>query len=115
MNENQFWASLEALIRSNKITIDRSKGSCHPHFPENVYPLDYGFIDNTKSGDNAEVDIWIGSQKPASLNGVVCTLDGLKWDFEIKILLGCTEEEVEQVFRFHNSGSQSGILVKKPG
>jgi inorganic pyrophosphatase len=115
MNKNQFWERLEALVIDNKVTIDRPKGSSHPNFAENIYPLDYGFIGKTQSGDNDEVDIWIGSQKPAILNGIICTIDELKRDIEIKILWGCTDEEMERVFGFHNSGSQSGILVKKPG
>jgi len=37
----------------------------------------------------------------------------LKSDTEVKILVGCTDEEVEIVLRYLNSYTQSGILVKR--
>jgi inorganic pyrophosphatase len=112
--KHPFWSRLEALVKENKIVIDRPKGSTHPRYPENIYPIDYGFVQNTQSQDKAGVDIWIGSHDRGEINGIVCTLDELKGDFEIKIISGCTDEEIKLVLDFHHFGSQSGILIKKP-
>jgi inorganic pyrophosphatase len=46
------------------------------------------------------------------LVGIVCTVDRLKRDAEVKLLLGCTPEEVDTILSFHNdSGMMSAIAV----
>jgi len=42
---------------------------------------------------------------------VICTVDLTKRDAEIKILLGCTPEEMQTALRTHNSGSMAGVLI----
>jgi inorganic pyrophosphatase len=111
--EDKFWSRIEDLVRGNNIVIDRPKGSSHPHFPENRYPIDYGYIENTHAGDNAAVDIWIGSVSPGMLNGIICTIDELKGDMELKVIWGCNEEEIWEVIKFNNFGGQSGMLIRK--
>jgi len=49
--EDEFWEFMEKLVSSTSIIIDRPKGSTHPHFPELTYPLDYGYLKDTKSTD----------------------------------------------------------------
>ena len=34
-------------------------GSKHPKFPESIYPINYGYIPNTISGDGKELDCYI--------------------------------------------------------
>ena len=41
------------------VIIDRPLGSSHPHYPESIYPLNYGYIPNTVSGDGKEIDCFI--------------------------------------------------------
>lgn len=41
------------------VTIDRPKGSAHPKYPEQIYPINYGFLPNTLSGDGEELDAYI--------------------------------------------------------
>jgi inorganic pyrophosphatase len=109
-----FWTSLEALIQSSAIVIDRPKGSAHPRYPDMRYPLDYGYLKGTSSGDGMEIDLWRGSLPEPGLDAVVCTVDRLKRDVEIKLLLGCTEEEQGMICDFHNNGTQmSAILLKR--
>ena len=44
----------------------------------------------------------------------MCMVDLLKKDSEIKILIGCTEEEKETVYQFHNESEfMKGILVRR--
>ena len=40
------------------IVIDRPKGSKHPKF-QYTYPVNYGYIENTLSGDGEELDAYI--------------------------------------------------------
>ena len=81
--------------------IDSPKGGSHPHYPELVYPLDYGYLENTTSGDNAEIDVWIGSLETKTLTGILCTFDKLKRDAEIKLLIGCTEADIQIIRQFN--------------
>ena len=44
----------------------------------------------------------------------MCIVDLLKRDSEIKILIGCTEEEKMEVYRTHNETQyMKGIMVRR--
>ncbi len=47
--------------------------------------------------------------------GAIFTVDPLKAETETKILVDCTEEEIETVLRYHNTYAQKGLLVKRTG
>lgn len=100
-----FWGYIDRLVASSSIVIDRSKGSTHPRFPDIIYPLDYGYLDGTVSGDGEGIDVWIGSSTERSVVGIVCTVDLFKKDMEMKILIGCTSNEIEVINRFLSKGS----------
>lgn len=51
-------ASIEYLNKIVKVKIDREMGSKHPKHGF-IYPLNYGFIPNTISGDGEELDCYI--------------------------------------------------------
>ena len=109
-----FWSRLDKLLESTEIVIDRPKGSNHPRYPDIVYPLDYGYLSGTSGGDGNEIDVWCGSKIPRALVAVVCTVDSLKNDTEIKLLLGCTEEEINIVNKFHNNNQyMSGLIIER--
>ena len=52
-----------------------------------------------------------GSQ---DLPGVIMTVDLHKQDTVIKILLGCTGEEIRTILDFHNTKSMRAFLVRRP-
>lgn len=99
-----YWTALEKLVAENRIVIERPKGSRHPRFPEMIYPLDYGFLEDTNSNDGAEADIWRGSLADNAITGAVCTVDLIKRDSEVKILIGCTSDEIAVIDKFYNTG-----------
>lgn len=111
----KFWDALDLLLSEHLLHIDRPKGSAHPRYPEVIYPLDYGYLVNTLSGDQSGIDVWVGSQAEKKINGVVVTVDLLKRDSEIKILVGCSEDEMAEVVRFHSGGRQAAHLVRREG
>jgi len=109
-----FWTRFDALLASNEIVIDRPKGTSHPRHPAIVYPLDYGYLKGTSSDDGNGIDVWRGSMPAAQLVAVVCTVDTLKCDAEVKLLVGCTDDEIETVDKFYNeSDCMSGIVVMR--
>jgi inorganic pyrophosphatase len=110
-----FWTRLEDLIASQELVIDRPKGSVHPRYSDLVYPLDYGYLKYTSGGDGNEIDVWRGSIADGMLVAIICTIDTKKKDIEIKLLIGCTDTEIDIVEKFYNNSYMSGIVVRKPG
>jgi inorganic pyrophosphatase len=113
MEDPLFWRYLDRLMADHAIVIDRPRGSAHPRYPELVYPLDYGYLDGTTSGDGAGIDIWVGSLQPGTITGCVCTVDLFKKDIELKIVVGCTPEEVEVVRQFHQDKYMQNLYIPK--
>ena len=103
-----FWKAMTELLTTSVIVIDRPKGSTHPRYEEAIYPLDYGYLENTTSSDGSGIDVWIGSLNSVIdqgstkiLTGILCTFDTLKRDAEIKLLIGCTKENIQVIQGFH--------------
>lgn len=115
MEQNEaFWAALDTLIEQSSIVIDRPKGTAHPRYPDFVYPVDYGYLENTSSMDGGGIDVWLGSEKERLLDAVMCIVDLTKRDSEIKLLIDCTEQEKELVFQVHNQTQyMKGILIRR--
>ena len=64
--------------------------------------------------DGDGIDVWKGSLSSVNVNAIICTVDLLKRDSEIKLLIGCTEDEMKTVCDFHNdSGLMEGILIRR--
>ncbi len=106
-----YWDRLDAWVMQGTIIVDRPRGSAHPRYPELIYPFDYGYLQESKSMDGGGIDVWLGSLGTRRVCGVISTLDTLKRDAEIKILVGCTWEDAEIIFQTHNSENQTGILI----
>jgi hypothetical protein len=112
-NTSDFWSTLDTLITDSELVIDRPKGTKHPRFAL-IYPLDYGYLKDTASMDGGGIDVWRGNLPDAICDAVICTIDTLKRDSEIKILLGCAEEEKDEILRFHNdSHYMKGLLIRR--
>lgn len=108
-----FWSAIDKLVSKSKVIIDRPKGTQHPRF-DFSYPLDYGYLENTSSMDGGGIDVWVGSGNTGLCDAIICTVDLLKNDSEIKLLLGCTEQEKETALRFHNDSEyMKGIMIRR--
>ena len=110
-----FWMLLGELVASSKIVIDRPRGSAHPRFPENIYPLDYGYLEGTTSGDGQGIDVWLGSGDVQRLDAALISVDLHKRDAEVKLLLGCDAVEQRNIMAFLNAyPSFQCLLVVRP-
>ena len=110
---NDFWRALDSLVDNSEIVIDRPKGTAHPKYPDFIYKVDYGYLKNTSSMDGAGIDVWIGSGEK-KIDAIMCIVDLMKRDSEIKILIGCTEEEKQIVYQTHNETKyMKGILIRR--
>jgi inorganic pyrophosphatase len=107
-----FFANLDTLAEGG-VTVDRPRGTAHPRYPHAVYPVDYGYLPNTTSGDGDGIDVFRGSAR----NGIVAvflTADVVKRDAEIKVVLDCSDDEVAAVAHFLNvTLGIGGLLVPR--
>ncbi len=63
--------------------------------------------------DGGGIDVWVGSSDKI-VDAVICIVDLMKEDSEIKILLGCSEEEKNAIYDIHNSTQfMKGILIRR--
>lgn len=113
-NNPDFWEDLKKLLKSCKIIIDRPRGYVHPDYPDFSYPLDYGYLQGTGGSDGAEVDIWIGSKKALTLDGILCTSDQHKKEAEIKLICSCTIEELSLLWQINNEAGMHAIYIPNP-
>ena len=113
IEHSSFWTALDTLISESEIVIDRPKGTKHPRF-DFVFPLDYGYLKDTSSMDGGGIDVWLGSIVGSACDAIICTVDLLKKDSEIKLLIGCTEDEKKIIMRFHNeSVYMKGTMIRR--
>jgi len=111
---DKFWHTLGELVATSKIVIDRPKGSAHPRYPEFIYPLDYGYLKGTSAPDGNGIDVWRGSDPKGKLDAVVCTVDLVKRDSELKLLIGCTEDEKTVVEHWANGSEfMKGVMIRR--
>ena len=94
--DEAFWTALDRLAGESRLVIDRPKGSAHPRYPDFVYPLDYGYLDGTASMDGGGIDCWVGSDPRRQIDAILCIVDLLKRDSEIKILIRCIDASMHQ-------------------
>lgn len=108
-----FWQALDELVRSSEIVIDRPRGSAHPRYPDLIYRVDYGYLRDTASMDGSGIDVWVGTGEK-KIDAIMCTVDLMKRDSEIKLLIGCTEEEKQIVYETHNESEyMKGVLIRR--
>lgn len=112
MND-EFWTALDDLVKNTDIVIDRPKGTAHPRYPNFIYKVDYGFLKETASIDGTGIDVWVGTGEKR-IDAIMCIVDLMKKDSEIKILIGCTEEEKRLIYQAHNETEyMKGILIRR--
>lgn len=113
-SEPRFWKIFDSLIVRSQIVIERPRGSVHPHYPDMVYPLDYGYLSDTVSADGESIDVWIGTRISRRLDAVICTVDMDKRDAEMKLLIGCTAEDMAVINDFYNAWENTaGYLIRR--
>ena len=111
--DESFWRTLQQVLSTHNVVIDRPRGTAHPRYPELIYPLDYGYVEGIKAVDGNELDVWKGSKSEERVSGILCTVDTLKGDTEMKILLCCTQEEMQTVYQFQNSRIMHALLIQR--
>lgn len=112
---HEFWDCLDHMVADNELVIDHPKGSQHPRDPSLSYPLDYGYLEGTRTVDGDEINLWRGSLPEQDLDSVVITVDVKRPGAEIELLLGCNDQEKLTILRFLNAKSMRATLVPRSG
>ncbi len=107
----RLWDFADRLVAASSVVIDRPHGSRHPRYPAYVYPLDYGYLDGTKAMDGGGIDVWQGNLSEKRVTGIILTIDLLKRDAELKLLVGCTAAEADTALAAHQTESQAALLI----
>ena len=109
LNNGYFWQKIDSLVLSTNIVISQPKDSHHPEYLNMVYPVDYGYLTDTDT-----IKVFKGSLKSTKVEAIMIVGDILKRDLEVKLLMGCDEEEEKQILQFINQTDyQKGILVRR--
>ena len=79
-------------------TDDRPLGTAHPHHPEMIYPINYGYVNNVPAGDGAEQDAYLfGTNKPLkSFRGKVVAVWHRFDDVEDKWIVSLNGEDIAE-------------------
>lgn len=110
----------EYLERIVEVKIDRPIGSKHEKY-ELIYPVNYGFIENTISGDDEEIDCYIlGVFEPIkSFRGKCIAIVNRLNDYEDKLIIvpenrNFTSKEIEALIEFQERFFEHKIITKEP-
>lgn len=113
-NNAYFWQKLDSLYFSSSVVIERPKFSKHPRFDDMTYPVDYGYLTDTISSDGSQIDVFFGSSLSKKINSIAVSTDILKRDCEVKLLIGCTDEEEKDILHMLNiTENQKAILIRR--
>lgn len=109
LNNGYFWQKIDSIVSSSAYEITQEQGSHHPEYLNMVYPVSYGYFKDT---DN--IKFFKGSEGYKPVEAIMIVADILKRDLEVKVLWGCTQDEVERILQFINQTDyQKGILVRR--
>lgn len=107
----EFWDYLDRLVSGSQVVIDRPAGSAHPRYAEVIYPLDYGYLQDTLAMDGDGIDVWVGLLASGKLDALAITVDLEERDAELKLMLGCTAMEKQVIMEFLNGHTMRACLV----
>lgn len=102
-----------------EVIIDRPLGSVHPKYDDFIYPINYGYVSSTKSGDGEELDCYIlGVDKPLNtFSGKCIAVIHRLNDNDDKLIvvpkgMDFTDEQIKQYTDFQEKYFESIILRK---
>lgn len=112
VNNAFFWQKVDTLIYSSKIMITKEKNDLHNEYPNLAYPVAYGYLEVGANQEKA-VNIYQGTHGNL-VTGLIVSVDILKKDMSIKLLVGCDESEEQLILYFLNQTDfQKTVLIKR--
>ncbi len=113
-NSAFFWQKLDTLYLSSGYQLVKRKGEVHDKFKNLVYPLDYGRVDDLSGSGSKGNAVYLGSLNRNKVSGLIIAVDILAKELDVKVLAGCTDEEIESVLRYLNQTDfQKTVLIRR--
>lgn len=88
----------EYLNKTVKVVVDRPLGSKHPRY-NFIYPINYGYIPDTKAEDGEEIDAYVLGESNAlsEYEGTVIAVVNRKNDDEDKLVVANQDYSVAEI------------------
>lgn len=88
-------SNYEYIGKVVNVEVDRPLGSKHPKYEDFIYPINYGFVPNTVSGDGEELDCYIIDldKKVQKVSGKCIGIINRLNDCEDKLIITVKDEE----------------------
>ena len=106
----------DILGKKVTIIIDRPLGSPHPKYPNQIYPINYGYVDGIIGGDGEEQDVYLlGVDIPVTTyEAIIIAVIHRDNDNETKWVgapegISFTKEEIQELLFFQEQYFQSTI------
>ncbi len=105
------------LGKTISIKFDRPLGTRHPKHNDMIYPVNYGFVPNTKAGDGMEIDVYyLSSDQPLKETEAKCIGYVHRFDDNEDKLIATdgevmTKEEIEKRLEFQEKWFKHEIIL----
>lgn len=114
LNNAYFWQKLDTLLFTLDYKKIREVGDVHPDYVNLVYPIEYGYLVDPDNQDKVVAKAFRGTADHKRSDQVILCADILQKDMDVKILMGCTEEEQVTVLEFLNQTAfQKTVLIRR--
>ncbi len=114
LNNGQFWQKIDSLLLSLEYQKVVDKNSAHPNYTSLVYPLEYGFLSDINEKNKKVCGVFKGSLNTMNCDCLIVCCDLLLTELDVKLLVGCSEEEKKSCLSFLNGITfQKTILVQR--
>lgn len=112
-NNAYFWQKVDTLFLSSNLKITNKKDEVHRQFSNLIYPIDHGYLLDAGEEGDQQISVYVGSQSQ-TVSALIIAADILQKTLEVKMLVGCSEEEIEAVLRFLNQTDyQKTVLIRR--
>lgn len=112
-NNAYFWQKVDTLYSSGDFKLTNEKGSVHKNYPSLKYPCDFGYVKTLNSDSDMPMEVF-KSDGGKKVDAIALCADILNKRFEVKALVGLSDEEQEAVLHFLNcTDYQKSVLIKR--
>lgn len=112
-NNAYFWTKIDTLYSSGDFKLLHSKGTIYNQAPNIAFPCDYGVVQTLENGKEIPMEVFKGTSSK-KVDAVALCVNILTKKFEVKVLVGLSDEEIEEVLHFLNcTDFQKSVLIKR--
>lgn len=112
-NNAFFWQKVDTLYSSGDFKVTNPKGSIHKIYPSLTYPCDFGYVKTLDNANETPMEVF-RSGNDNKVNAIALCADIINKRFEVKTLVGLSDEECEEVLEFLNcTDYQKSVLLKR--